>query len=236
MLILAIEQSSDTGSAAIINTGKILGEREWNSVNSRSCGLFKYLKELIASAGINLKDIDRYIVDVGPGSYGGLRASMAAVKAFAMPDKKPVYALTAPETIAFEIMQETSVDTVQVVGDARRRQLWTCAYKSDGNIPVLCSKLCLVPENDLRSASGAVIVSPDWHRLKARLEAVATADVRVIKEKRIPKAACLGILACKKMELNMPSEPLCPVYMHAAVGSVKRDSPARIATRSVAGG
>ena len=65
---------------------------------------------------------------------------------------------------------------------------------------------------------------------------MATADVRVIKEKRIPKAACLGILACKKMELNMPSEPLCPVYMHAAVGSVKRDSPARIATRSVAGG
>ena len=114
-LMLAIEQSSDTGSAAIINAGKILGEREWNSVNSRSCGLFKYLKELIASAGINLKDIDRYIVDVGPGSYGGLRASMAAVKAFAMPDKKPVYALTAPETIAFEIMQETSVDTVQVV-------------------------------------------------------------------------------------------------------------------------
>ncbi|MFC1454384.1 tRNA (adenosine(37)-N6)-threonylcarbamoyltransferase complex dimerization subunit type 1 TsaB [Verrucomicrobiota bacterium] len=217
MLILAIEQSSDTGSAAIINDGKIIGDREWNSVNSRGCGLFKCLKKLIASAGINLKDIDRYIVDVGPGSYGGLRSSLAAVKAFAMPDKKPVYALTAPETIAFEIMQEASVDTVQVVGDARRRQLWTCVYKSDKNIPVINKKLCLVPENDLRSTSGAVIVSPDWHRLEARLKALVRGDARLINDKRIPKAACLGILACKKMELNMPSEPLCPVYMHAAV-------------------
>jgi tRNA threonylcarbamoyl adenosine modification protein YeaZ len=227
MLTLAIEQSSDTGSLAVFNNGEIAGEREWSAVDSRSGGLITHLKEMMATAGFNLNDVASYIIDVGPGSYGGLRSSLAAVRAFAMPDKKPIYALTAPETIAFEIMREFSADMVQVVGDARRRQLWTCAYKSDGNIPVLSSKLCLVPENDLRPVSGAVLVSPDWQRLEARLEAVAAGDVRLIRQRRNPKAAYLGKLAANKIKLGMPGEPLSPVYMHAAVaGSQKsEDSP-----------
>jgi tRNA A37 threonylcarbamoyladenosine modification protein TsaB len=48
---------------------------------------------------------------------------MAAVLAFAMPADTPVYAVTAPEIIAFGVRREFCADLVQIVGDARRGQL-----------------------------------------------------------------------------------------------------------------
>lgn len=250
MLILAVEQSSDTGSVAILNGEKVLGEREWNGLALRSCGLFKCLKDLLAATALNLKDITHYVVDVGPGSYSGLRSSFAAVRAFALPEtqasavvptiwkvgtmadkspkaeapprrEQPIYALTSAETLAFEIMQEFSVDKVQVVGDARRQQLWTGLYKRNNNMPVAQSKIQLAPENDFRPAAEAVIVSPDWQRLEAKLKAVAGSNPRLIKEPRVPKAGCLGKLAYQKMQLNIPGEPLKLIYLHAAVKEVK---------------
>jgi tRNA threonylcarbamoyl adenosine modification protein YeaZ len=224
MLILAVEQSSDTGSVAVLNDGKILGEREWDGLVLRSCGLFACLKELLAALALNLKDISHHVVDIGPGSYSGLRSSLAAVRAFAMAETQasprreyPVYALTSAETLAFEIMQEFPADHVQVVGDARRQQLWTCLYKRNGNMPSVQSKIQLVSENDFHPAEGAVVVSPDWKRLHARLKSVSTIGARLVEENRVPKAGYLGKLAYQKIQLNISSEPLRPIYLHAAV-------------------
>ena len=217
MLILAVEQSSDTGSVAVLNDEKVLGEREWDGLALRSCGLFACLKELLAATALNLKDISHHVVDIGPGSYSGLRSSFAAVRAFAMPDQKPIFTLTSAETLAFEIMEEYSADQVQVVGDARRQQLWTCLYTRNGNMPFAQSKIQLVPENDFWPASGSVIVSPDWKRLHARLKSVSTGGTRLIEETRVPKAGFLGKLAYQKIQLNIPSEPSGPIYLHAAV-------------------
>lgn len=224
MLILAIEQSSDTGSIAILENERLVGEREWDGLVLRSGGLFVCLKDLLASTKLNLKDISHYVIDVGPGSYSGLRSSFAAGRAFALPEKQPIYALTSAETLAFEMMREVSAEKVQVVGDARRRQLWTCAYKRNGKLPVAQSKIQLVPENGFRPASGAIIVSPDWKRLHAKLKTFIAAGTRLIEETRVPKAAYLGKLAHQKMQLNIPGEPLRPIYFHAATGGAKRDS------------
>lgn len=229
MLILAVEQSTDTGSIAVLNDEKILGERAWDGLVLRSCGLFACLKELLAAVALNLKDISRYVVDVGPGSYSGLRSSLAAVRAFALPEtqasprrEQPVYALTGAETLACEIMQELSDDLVQVVGDARRQQLWTCLYKRNGSMPSVQSEIQLVPENDFCPAAGSIIVSPDWKRLHAKLKAIAGSGARLIEETRVPKAGYLGKLAYRKMKLNIPSEPLRPIYLHAAAGGEKQ--------------
>lgn len=223
MLILAVEQSSDIGSIAILKDEQVIGEREWDGLVLRSGGLFTCLKDLLASTKLNLQDVSHYVVDVGPGSYSGLRSSFAAVRAFALPEQQPVYALTSAETLAFEIMEEFSTDQVQVVGDARRQQLWTCVYKSDGNMPVAQSKVQLTPENDFQPALGAVAVSPDWKRLHAKLKTIIVDGTRLIEEPRVPKAGYLGQLAFRKMLLNIPSEPLSPIYLHAAVEGVKRD-------------
>jgi tRNA threonylcarbamoyl adenosine modification protein YeaZ len=245
-LILAIEQSSDLGSIALLKDENILGEMEWNGMTERSAGLFAALKKLLAQVPAQMEDIGTYAIDIGPGSYSGLRASMAAVRAFALPDNKPIYAVTSAEALAFEIFMKVgpdcqsgrlhdrktagqgcpalpnenlhspdlSIDKIQIVGDARRGQLWTCVYKSGDDIPTVRSKLCLVGENDLKAEPDAIIVSPDWHRIGERLKKMAS---NLITERKVPRAGRLGMLAWRKMRLKMESEPLSPIYLHAAV-------------------
>ena len=217
MMILAVEQSSDTGSIAILNDDKILGERAWDGLVLRSSGLFACLKELLTLTKLSLTDISHYAVDIGPGSYSGLRISFAAVRAFALPDKKPVYALTSAEIMAWQAMKEYAADKIQVVGDARREQIWSCVFKDGGNIPVALSPLRLVPTDSFHPVEGAVVVSPDWHRLEVRLKAATAGKGRVIAERYIPTAGCLGKLLHRKMALNIDSEPLRLIYLHSAV-------------------
>lgn len=221
MAILAIEQSSDTGSIALLNEEKVISERSWDGYPSRGSGFFLCLKDLMLSTSLSLSDIDHYVVDIGPGSYGGLRSSLAAVRAMAMPDKKPVYALTSAETIAFEVMRELSSGLIQVVGDARRRQLWHCLYKNIDGMPLAQSGIQLAAENDFQPDRNALIASPDWHRLNAKLLKLADGGASLIKKSCVPKAACLGRLACQKIKLDIPGEALRPIYLHAAVEGVQ---------------
>ncbi|MDD5482903.1 MAG: tRNA (adenosine(37)-N6)-threonylcarbamoyltransferase complex dimerization subunit type 1 TsaB [Kiritimatiellae bacterium] len=221
MLILAVEQSTDAGSVALLDGEKILGERAWDGFVLRSSGLFTALKDLLLAVSAGLTDVSHYVVDAGPGAYGGLRVSFAAVRAFVLPASRPIYALTSAEALAFETMERFSVEKVQVVGDARRRQLWSGLYGKNGNIPLAQSSLRLIPEDEFQPAAGAMLVSPDWHRLQARLKSAAAAGAFVVEETRVPHAGFLGKLAWRKMQSGFPGELLKPVYLHAAVESMK---------------
>lgn len=218
MLILAIEQSSDRGSIALLEDETILGEKEWNGLAERSGGIFVALKKLLAEFSMQMGDIEAYAVDIGPGSYSGLRASMSAVRAFALPENQPIYALRSADVIALEIMNKYSADKVQVVGDARRRQWWTCVYKLERTIPVVHTELHLTAENDFHPVAEALVVSPDWHRIGEKLKFSVAGNAGLIEEPCVPKAAQLGRLAYRKICLKTPSEPLKIIYLHAAVG------------------
>lgn len=217
MLILAIEQSSDLGSIALLNDEKIIVEKGWNTLSERSGGLFVTLKKLLAEFSAPMDDITTYAIDVGPGSYSGLRAALAAARGLALPDNKPIYALTSAETLAFEIMRENSAPLVQVVGDARRGQWWTGIYKKSGARPIVQADIHLVSEKDFRPAAGAVVVSPDWHRLGEQLKFSVAGQARLIEKPCVPKASQLGRLAGRKISQQAPSEPLKIIYLHAAV-------------------
>ncbi|MFA7160750.1 MAG: tRNA (adenosine(37)-N6)-threonylcarbamoyltransferase complex dimerization subunit type 1 TsaB [Kiritimatiellia bacterium] len=237
MLLLAIEQSSDSAGLALFKDGLIAGQRAWDAAESRSNGLFIHLRALLAETGFSLSDVAHYAVDVGPGSYGGLRSSLAAALAFAMPSDTPVYAVTAPEIIAFGAMREFKTDLVQVVGDARRAQLWTCTYAAGCKMPALREKLELVQAAGFRPAPGATVVSPDWHRLAGILEPAEARVIRLVKKRILPSAVQLGELVLRRLELNMPGEPLRPVYLHEAVaGSQKSVDRMQAVYNSQAGG
>jgi len=235
MLILAVEQSSRNCGLAVLEDEKVVAEREWDGVALRGSGLFFSLKSLLAEISVSCKSISCYVVDIGPGSYSGIRSSLAAVLAFTLPEKQPIYAFSSAEVIAFEILMDWNLKKagpssptmkkncpgpgkVQVVGDARRRQWWTAVYENaGGNLPLVRQKIGLVPENEFKPDPDALIVSPDWARLKDRLTATTSKGARIVENSCVPTAAALGKLAYRKIRANIPGEPLAPVYLHAAV-------------------
>ena len=212
MLILAIEQSYPAGSMAVLRDGEILAECRWDP--GARAGLFEALRFLPERSGVRLGEMDLCAVDVGPGSYGALRQSLAAARALALPRGNRLYALTSAETIAFEVMENCATETVQVAGDARRGQLWTALYRRKNKLPALESGIKLVPAGSLRPAADAVLVSPDRSRIAAHISGWTG---MFLEGDRAPSSGFLGRLAWLKIEANLPGAPLEPVYLHAAV-------------------
>src|ERR1035437_10885104 len=113
MLILSIDQSTETGSAAILDDQRLVAERHWAETRFSRQQLFPNLKAMLNEAGLEPGAIQLYVVGVGPGSYSGLRVALAAAMAMALPGKTPVYGLSSAEGLAWQAAEAEHVAQVR---------------------------------------------------------------------------------------------------------------------------
>ena len=95
MLILGVTTSTDRCGAALWRGGEVLGEEVFSG--SRSCleELIPRVDKLLGGAGVGLKDVDRFAVDVGPGGMTGLKIGIVTVKTLAQAVGAPVVPVSA---------------------------------------------------------------------------------------------------------------------------------------------
>lgn len=221
MILLAIEQSTDTPSVAVLNSRDVLAEECWT--NSRVQNqLFDVVPRVLRGVGMNFDAVGAYIVGLGPGSYTGLRMSLAAAMAFALPDHRLVYGLNSARALAQSVMEEYSCDSVIVIGDARRGHLWMRRFQKEderraAEAGVRDWRLVKPEELWACCTPSSTCVTADWDRIGARLDASMPESVVMIRGRRAPNAASLGKLAAVRMDKGIPSEPLSPIYLHPAV-------------------
>ena len=209
MLILSIDQSTETGSAAILDDQRLVAERHWAETRFLRQQLFPNLKAMLNEAGLEPGAIQLYVVGVGPGSYSGLRV--------ALPGKTPVYGITSAETLAWQAAEAARAARVLIVGDARRDQWWTrCFRRLDAYMrPV--GDWDLVHPRAFQVGAAEAVATPDWARIGALLQAAVPSAATLIARAFLPDAATLGRLAIARMAQGVASEPLTPIYLHPAV-------------------
>ncbi len=82
------------------------------------------LQELLNGAGVGFAELDRLVVDVGPGRFTGLRVGLATVRALAFALDLPVVGLTSLAVLAAGHHGETESTAVTAVIDARRNEVF----------------------------------------------------------------------------------------------------------------
>src|SRR5450755_2128655 len=100
MLILAVDTSTRTGSAALLRDSEVLSEISGYEETPYSTRLFRDVALLQERANLRLDQIDVFAVAAGPGSFTGLRVGLTAVKAWAEVHGKPIAAISGLEAIA----------------------------------------------------------------------------------------------------------------------------------------
>jgi len=80
MRVLAIDCSGPMGSLAVLDAAGVRFYREFDCPRGRGTGVFSVLHEALQS----VSSVDRVVVGTGPGSYNGLRVSIAAAEGFAL--------------------------------------------------------------------------------------------------------------------------------------------------------
>lgn len=99
MIVLGIESCGDIGSVALANDEKIIGEITINVKKNHSITLAPMVADLLKLANLEVKDLDAIAVDVGPGSFTGLRIGISLASSLAYGKDKPVVRVTGLEAL-----------------------------------------------------------------------------------------------------------------------------------------
>ncbi len=144
-LILAIETSGKTGGIALFKE-TLLGEVCLFSKESYSTIVFKALPFLEKNLNFSLEDIDYYAIDIGPGSFTGLRIGLSILKGLNLAYPKPVVAVSSLEVLAGNFMGYSGV--IASLVDAYSKEVFLGLYRW-GNFHLKCllSPVCIPLKN-----------------------------------------------------------------------------------------
>jgi tRNA threonylcarbamoyladenosine biosynthesis protein TsaB len=173
MLVLAFDTATDVATSALLDDGRVLGERE-----SEAKALLVGVDELLREAGVAQDDLDALVVGTGPGSFTSTRIGLAVARGLALALELPVAGVSTLDALA-----TARADALPVI-DARRREVFVPGPRAlaPDDLELDPGTLCIgsgaVRYRDTLEGKGAV-VPPDAdpiHVPHARLHAALARD------------------------------------------------------------
>ncbi|WP_022855848.1 tRNA (adenosine(37)-N6)-threonylcarbamoyltransferase complex dimerization subunit type 1 TsaB [Thermodesulfobacterium thermophilum] len=144
-LVLAIETAGKSGGIALIKD-KILGAVTLRSSQSYSQIIFQCLTFFEKTLGLDLKTIDYYAIDLGPGSFTGLRVGLSVLKGLSLAFPKPVIPFVSLEVLAVETFP-TNLPVVSLI-DAYSQEVFLGVYRwEENNLKTKISPVCVSVRN-----------------------------------------------------------------------------------------
>jgi tRNA threonylcarbamoyladenosine biosynthesis protein TsaB len=162
MRLAAIDTSSALGSIALFDDGVLLAEDARRVTNAHGESLLPMLSALFERTRWTPRDVGRWAVGVGPGSFTGIRIAVATAKGVVLATGAELVGVTSLEALAFGVTGELVAGLL----GAGKGELFLQAWRGD--------------------TSGSVVLGPSHLRtgdVAARLaEVAAGARIRVVGE------------------------------------------------------
>lgn len=134
MNILGVDTSTKTMSLALSQDGKILCEMNFLSNMDHSEKLMDNIDYTLKSSNMTLKDIDLLALAVGPGSFTGIRVSIATIKGLNEFLNLPVVPVSSLKVLARNLQTH---DRVAVAIDAKRDRVYGYIVDNKNNKEIL---------------------------------------------------------------------------------------------------
>lgn len=109
MKILCIDTSSKLCGVGIFENEKSIDKIELNNGLTHSETLMPILKQILEKNSLVLKDFDLIAIDIGPGSFTGIRIGVATAKAFSDSLTIPCVGIDSLEILAYQIKEPSIV-------------------------------------------------------------------------------------------------------------------------------
>ena len=129
MTILALETTDRVASVALL-TEEGCREKRIESPLRHEETVMPAVDQLLAEAGLAPTDLTALAVDVGPGSFTGVRIGVCHGNAMALALGLPVAAVNALEALAYPLLD--GVAPVAAIVDARNGNGYGALYAADG--------------------------------------------------------------------------------------------------------
>lgn len=211
MIVLAIESATDRGGVALLDGDRVLAERTFERGMVHGRAIAPSIAAILAEGKLEPAAIELIAVDVGPGSYTGVRVGLASAKGFALALGRPVAGVLSLDAMG--------AGTACAVIDAKWKQVYAATYR------------------DGAREGGPWALTPE--ELKAKLPAgmairevgcgkwIGSFEGRAVARDAFPEAATVGRLGLAKFRSRGPDEAaaLAPAYLRPTEAEVKAGIP-----------
>lgn len=214
MLILAIETTAVTASAALVDENGIIAVFNVNNKLTHSQKLLPMVDAVLTQSGYKISDVELICVAAGPGSFTGVRIGISTVKGLAFANDIPCVSVSSLEALAY--LNKNLGAVVCPVMDARRNEYYNALF--DENMNRICDdraisateleeRLCDC-ESVILCGDGAVKY---YNWLENRLPKVKLAS----EFNLLQNAAAVGLCGYEKYKNgeSISSSVLSPIYL-----------------------
>jgi tRNA threonylcarbamoyladenosine biosynthesis protein TsaB len=137
----------ETAGVCVSKDGNTLVLAESRDQKNHSSWLHPTIRRLLDETGYQVRDLQAVAITAGPGSYTGLRVGMAAAKGLCYALDIPLIAENTLNVMAFAAREQmTGSDLLCPMIDARRMEVFTAIYRSDGSV-LLPATAMIIDEN-----------------------------------------------------------------------------------------
>ena len=128
MVILALDTTTPTGSAALAVDGVVVREEGSDPSLPPATRLPRDLMTLLDHGSMRLGDVDAFAVATGPGSFTGLRIGIATMQGLAFAAGKPLLGVSALDALARAGEGEAGGRRIATWVDAWRGEVYAALY------------------------------------------------------------------------------------------------------------
>ena len=222
-LLLALETSSRQLGVAVIDGERILSSVEYLGDYTHAVELPQAVSRVLSAAGATLRALDAFIIDIGPGSFTGLRIGLAFMKALAFTSKKPVVGVSSLDVLA--ATAPLSDGRVAVILDARQHNLYAALFQIKAGQAQRQTDYLLGPADDiLRTvASADVFLGDGCGTYRDRILQVARQALIAPPDQWWPRVGALARLGQERWLAGQRDDPatLVPMYLYPLDCSVR---------------
>jgi tRNA threonylcarbamoyladenosine biosynthesis protein TsaB len=132
MRVLAFDCAGAQCSAALLADSEIVAEGLIEAERGHAQLLVPLLIDVLAEAGLQFGDIDRFAVTTGPGSFTGIRVALATAHGLAIGTGKPIIGVTVFEALAAATAkQDIASPRLLVAVESRRAECFVQLFNRD---------------------------------------------------------------------------------------------------------
>jgi tRNA threonylcarbamoyladenosine biosynthesis protein TsaB len=229
-IILAIETSSELASCALLRDGAV-SERQSAGVRTHSQAVLPMVQELLAEAGIALKDCDAIAFGAGPGSFTGVRTACGVAQGLAFGANRPAIPVVTLPALALACHERSGAGAVLTVLDARMGEVYWAQYRMVDGLPVEVVAPTLCAPQDV-----APLPAPELERCGNGLGAYPDVFPAGPYDDMLPQAAQVARLALAEFRAGrtVPAAQAQPLYLRNKVAYTAAERQAMNAAKDAA--
>ncbi|MGL4819202.1 MAG: tRNA (adenosine(37)-N6)-threonylcarbamoyltransferase complex dimerization subunit type 1 TsaB [Bacilli bacterium] len=220
---LIIDSSTYTLNIGLAKDGVVIGEYMTHVKTNHAERVMPAIEQLMQSCNVSPGQLTEIVAGIGPGSYTGVRIGMTVAKTLAWTLKIPIVGVSSLEALAYNVQYFSGL--IVPIVDARRKQVFTAVYESDGGTLRVVKQPQLMLVEDLikeltKSEQPIIVLGTDLaihgeafqERLGERVNTNLT---------HLGSARAANYIACAKHGKRENAHTIVPQYLRLAEAEAK---------------